>query len=84
MLIDVWPLARGIRVLVSKDLLDNEAIDWLADVFKDAIKDMEDKKKKEKMEKSIQILEKIKLAEQSSWSRERGEIEDLSKMIEDI
>jgi len=83
-LLDTRPLARGIRVLVSKDLLDDEAMNGLVDIFQDAIKNMTNTVQKQKMEKSVQILEKIKIAEKTAWEKKVEELAGLDKMIEEI
>jgi hypothetical protein len=83
-LIGYRPLARGLKILVDGNALDDTTIDSLVDIFATTIKDINNKDAKEKIEKSKNVLEKIKNIEREQHLRDEKSLEELDQMIKDI
>jgi len=62
-LIGHWPLAKGLKILVEGNTLDNKTIDSLVDIFAKAIDGLQNGDTKEKLQKSKIILQKLKKIE---------------------
>jgi len=77
-LLDTWPLAKSLKVLVSTWAFSDETITALVDIFNESIKKVNDNIQKQKLEESLGIIHKIKNME----SQEKKQIEkDLEKII---
>lgn len=79
-----WPLARGLKILVEGDALDEDTVQKIVDIFAKTIDEIEDSKEKEKLIKSKNALEKLKQIEQEQHLRDEKSLEELDKMIEAI
>jgi len=79
-----WPLARGLKILVEGDALDEDTIQKIVDIFAKTIDEIEDSKDKEKLIKSKNALEKLKQIEQEQHLRDEKSLGELDKMIEAI
>jgi len=79
-----WPLAKGLKSLVESSVLGEQAIDVLVQIFTEVIKNIKDKGHKEKLEKSLDILEKIKLLELNSEKEDEKKIEELDSLLLEI
>lgn len=78
------PLAKGLKILVDGNALDNEAIDGLIDIFTKMSHETKDRETKEKLEKSKNILEQLKKIEREQHLRDEKSLEDLDEMIKEI
>lgn len=79
-----WPLARGLKILVEGDALDEDTVQKIVDIFAKTIDEIEDSKDKEKLIKSKNALEKLKQIEKEQHLRDEKSLEELDKMIEAI
>ena len=79
-----WPLARGLKILVEGDALDEDTVQKIVDIFAKTIDEIEDSKEKEKLIKSKNALEKLKQIEQEQHLRDEKSLGELDKMIEAI
>lgn len=79
-----WPLARGLKILVEGDTLDEDTVQKIVDIFAKTIDEIEDSKEKEKLIKSKNALEKLKQIEQEQHLRDEKSLGELDKMIEAI
>ena len=79
-----WPLARGLKILVEGDALDENTVQKIVDIFAKTIDEIEDSKDKEKLIKSKNALEKLKQIEQEQHLRDEKSLGELDKMIEAI
>ena len=57
------PLARGLKILVEGNALDDKTIDTLIDIFSQTIKEIDDAKLTEKLEKSKEYLTQLQKME---------------------
>jgi len=77
-------MALGLRYLVEQDKLDEELFEMIFNIFKGAIDKKIDQWKKEKLERSIDVMEKIKNIEIQTQEKEQSELENLESMIDAI
>ncbi len=80
-LLDVWPMAKDLKVLVEENSLDDKILDALTNIFQEAVQHITDKAQRERLEKSIQILEKIKQREKEESEQE---LNNLDSMLDEI
>ncbi len=83
-LIGYRPLARGLKILVEGNVLDTKTMDSLVDIFAKAIDEITDMTAKEKLQKSKDVIEKIKTIEWEQHLRDEKSIEELDTMINHI
>lgn len=81
---DYFPLARGLKILVHGDALDNETIDTLVNILSTTIDEISDSEIKRKLQKSKDFLEKLKTIEQESHLKDEKSIAMLDTMLQDI
>jgi len=83
-LIGIWPLARGLKILVEGSVLDDKTIDSLVDILATTIDEINDGEAKEKLKKSKEIIEKIKHIEWEQHLRDEKSLDELDTMIKEI
>lgn len=79
-----WPLARGLKILVEGDALDENTVQKIVDIFAKTIDEIEDGETKEKLLRSKNTLEKLKEIEQKQHLLDEKSLGELDKMIEAI
>lgn len=77
-----WPLAPGLLVLVQNWSLDDSTIDALTDIFKEAIKNVADKVKRNELQAGIDKLQEIKNAEKEAFAQDKKELDAIEEMFE--
>ncbi len=82
-LLEDWPLAAGLKLLVEGDSLDDTTLDTLAGIFKKAVKKVTKEADKEKFERSIEMLQKIKNAEMTHHEKATQADEELDDILDD-
>ncbi|MFA6255595.1 MAG: hypothetical protein WC606_00290 [Candidatus Absconditabacterales bacterium] len=83
-LMDKWPIAKGLKILVDGNALDDKAIDGLIDIFTKIANETKDRETQEKLQKSRNILEKLKKIEREQHLRDQKSLDELDKMIKEI
>jgi len=78
----IWPLARGLKILVENNELDDNTTNTLVDVFSATINEILTTEAKEKLQKSKDILEKIKTIEREQHNKDQKEVENLDIMLQ--
>ncbi|MEI6117820.1 MAG: hypothetical protein WCP92_00755 [bacterium] len=81
---DYFPLARGLKILISGEALDDTAIDTLVSILTKTINEINDGEAKKKLQKSKDFLEKLKTIEQQSHLKDEKSIHMLDDMLENI
>lgn len=81
---EYWPLAKGLKILLEGNTLNEWAIDTLADIFSRAIDQVADKETKEKLQKSKEVLEKLKQIENQQHLSDQTSLNELDAMISSI
>ena len=79
-----WPLARGLKILIDSDALDNTSIDNVVGILAKTIEKIEDIETKEKLQKSKNIIEKIKKIEGDQYISDQKTLDELNTMIKEI
>ena len=83
-LVGYWPLARGLKILVEWNALDDKTIDSLVAILDKTIDEIQDSETKEKLQKSKDILEKLKTIEREQHLRDQKSLDELDTMIKDM
>jgi hypothetical protein len=83
-LLGYWPLARGLKILVDGNVLDDKTMDSLIDIFAKTIDEIQDGEAKEKIKKSKNILEKIQKIEREQHLRDQKSLDELDELIKEM
>ncbi len=83
-LVGYWPLARGLKILVDGNALDDNTIDNLVDILSKTIDEIKDGEEKEKIQKSKNVLEKLQKIEREQHLRDQKSLDELDEMIKEI
>jgi len=78
------PIARWLKVLLNQDRLDDKQISWLLTIFENTIKEVSDKTKKDKLQKSMDAIKKFQSLEKEQEKKDAKDIQELDKMLENI
>ena len=81
---EYFPLARGLKILISSEALDDTAIDTLVSILTKTINEISEGEAKIKLQKSKDFLEKLKNIERESHLRDEKSITTLDNMFKDI
>lgn len=83
-LIGYWPLARGLKILVEGNTLDDKTIDSLVDILAKTIEETQSNETKNKLQTTKDILEKLKTIEGEQHIRDQKSLDELDEMIKTI
>lgn len=78
------PLARGLKILVDGNALDDKTIDSLVDIFAKTIDSIQDSEAKTKLQKSKDALEQLKKIEREQHVKDKKSLDELDVMIKEI
>lgn len=78
---DVWPIARGLKVLVEKGNVDDQTIDSLVDIFTQVIDSLSKESEKNVFKQWLSMLNKIKHKEMLTKETEERDLESLEETI---
>lgn len=81
---DYFPLARGLKILINGEALDNDTIDTLIIILSKAIEEVNDGETKKKLQKSKDFLERLKAIEEESHIKDKKSIDMLDTMLQNI
>ncbi len=81
---EYFPLARGLKILINGDALDDTTIDTIVNILTKTIDEISDGEVKRKLQKSKEFLEKLKAIEQESNLKDEKSIEILDDMLKNI
>jgi len=79
-----WVLANGLKILVEGNTLDDATLDGLIDIMTEAIDEVNTNEAKEKLQKSKDILEKLKHIETQQQLNDEHSLHELDTMIQNI
>ena len=77
-------LARGLRILVEWNALNDTTIDWLVTIFAQAIDEVADAESKELLDKGKTYLQKLKAIEESQHEKDEKWLQELDKMLDNF
>ncbi len=78
------PLARGLKILIEGNGLNDKTIDSFVDIFSKTIDGVVNAEVQEKLKKSKDALEKIKQIEREQHLNDKESLKDLDAMISAI
>ena len=78
---DIWPLAKGLKLLINTNAFNATIIDLLISTFKETIKTLDDATQKEKLQKATSFLEKVKEQEIRSRQQDQKDIDELETLL---
>lgn len=81
---NIWPLAKGLKLLIEAKPLDVAIIDLLITTFKKTVKTIDDIKQRESLQKATSFLEKIKEQEIKSRQQDQKDINELEAILSSI
>ncbi len=77
-------LARWLKILVSGWHLDNNLLDTLIDAIQWAVHTAKTELDKQKLQKSLNALQRMKQMEEETRAKEQQDLNELDKMIENL
>lgn len=83
-LIDIREPAKGLKLLVENNEMDEATIEKLYNAFKASVKEVVQGVEKEKLEKGILFLEKLKTLEADGKKQDEKDLEELDQMLENM
>jgi hypothetical protein len=81
---DAWPLWKILLVLWKNWELWDDIIDWLIEIMEEALSKVDDSQQKNKIEKWIQALKKMKEQEEKERAKDNKRVEEIENIIENI
>lgn len=82
--IDILPIGPDILYLIKNDKVTDDLIDTLYNMFHEYAKTITDKKQKQKIEKTLTFLKKLKTVETKQESKNKKDIQNLEDMLSNI
>ena len=80
----IWNLAKWLKILVEQWHLDDHLLEVLTQAVEWAVHTAKDKLSKEKLEKSLSALKRMKEIEEKSKEKDEEDLAELDKMLEEI
>jgi len=80
----VWSLARWLKILVNGWHLDNNLIETLIEAVQWAIHTAKTDLDKEKLEKWLNALQRMRQMEEEARKKEQEDLDELDKILEEI
>ena len=79
-----WSLAEGLKILVEGNVFDDSTEQALFDILSKAVDEVTDLEAKEKLQKSVAFLQKLKATEMESKKKDEEDIQELDSMLENL
>lgn len=76
--------AKGIKLLVESNTMNENTIEQLYNTFSQAVESMTEMVGKEKLEKAQTFLKKLKNIENQSTTQDKEDIKELDTLLENI
>lgn len=76
--------AKGIKLLVESNTIDDLTINQLYNTFSKAVKNIVERWNKEKLERGMVFLEKLKSMEAKAGKEDAQDLKELDSMLQDI
>lgn len=75
-----WSMARGLRLLVEQNVLDDQTLGWLQHIFAEALKQVNTQKSQESLLKGQAFLQKLQEKELADQTKD----EELDQLLQTI
>lgn len=80
----IWNLAKWLKILVEQGQLDDNLLDTVTQAVEWAVHTTKDELSKQKLQKSLNALQRLKQMEDESRAKDEEDLAELDKMLEDI
>lgn len=81
---DIFPPAKDFKVLVEGDVVGDEMIDTLVAMLKEVRASITDLAQQEKLDKSVDFLEKLKQVEVAEHAKDTERLKELEELFKTI
>lgn len=81
---DILPIKDDILYLIQNNNVTDDLISALYTIFHTVAKTVSSKEGKQKIEKSLTFLNKLKTIEEENTIQDKKDVEDLEKMLSDL
>ncbi|MFZ2151111.1 MAG: hypothetical protein WAZ12_05355 [Candidatus Absconditicoccaceae bacterium] len=81
---NTWPLARGLRLLVESNNVNDDIIDILINTFQETIKNIQDNIVKDKLKNASSFLQELKQREIEEKANDESDIAKLEELLANI
>jgi polyhydroxyalkanoate synthesis regulator phasin len=78
------PVLHGLTTIVAEGEINETILEHFIQIFKEYQKKLTDQEAQEKIQKGIEILEKMKQVEQQSHQQDKTRLEELDDMLANI
>ncbi len=79
-----WEAAKGLKILIERNLLDDTTVDALIQIIKSKVQETSNAIQKEKLDKSVAFLEKLKESESKEYEKDEEYLEQLDNILEEV
>lgn len=83
-LLEFWPMAKGLKILVESNSVDESVLDAIILILKNAVNTTLSNEQKAKLQKGIDFLEKLKKTELVSQEKDAADIANLDNLLETL
>lgn len=80
----IWNLAKWLKILVEQWHLDDNLLDIITQAVEGAVHTVKDELAKKKLQRWLDILQRLRQREAESRAQDEKELAELDKMIEEI
>ena len=80
----IWNLAKWLKILVEQWHLDDNLLDTVTQAVEWAVHTTKDELSKQKLQKSLNALQRLKQMEAESRAKDEEDLAELDKMLEEI
>lgn len=80
----IWNLAKWLKILIEQWYLDDNLLDVITQAVEWAVHTTKDQLAKEKLQKGLDALQKLKQLEAESKAKDEQDLAELDKMLEEI
>lgn len=81
---DIFPPAQDLKILVAGDVVGDEMIDTLVTMLKEVRETITDEAEKEKIDTSIEFMEKLKATEATEHIQDEQKLKELENIFKSI
>lgn len=81
---DIAPIAKDMKIIVEKDAVSDEMIDTFVAMLYEVRQKITDSAQQEKLDKTTQILNKIRSLEEAQHQKDEERTQEIESMIQDL
>lgn len=80
----IWDLAKWLKIIIEQWHLDDNLLDTITQAVEWAVHTAKDELAKEKLQKWLEALQRLKQLEAESKAKDEQDLAELDKMLEEI